>query len=62
MNTFFQLLPLLIFLSTNVIFGIIAMKMAARRGLMSAPAFWSGIFGSAFALFFIAMHPIQENK
>lgn len=61
MNELFQLLPLVILLGFNAIIGVIAMKMAAKRGLRSVPAFWSGFFATVVALFFIAMHPIQEK-
>lgn len=61
MNELLQLLPLVILLGFNIAFGVVAMKMAARRGLRSVPAFWSGFFTMPVALVFIAMHPIKEN-
>lgn len=61
METFLTFAPLVIVLGFNAIIGIIAMKMATKRGLKSVPAFWAAVFGSVAALFIIAMHPIQEK-
>ena len=57
-NFFFPM----IFLSfINIIFGIIALKTAGKRGLRTVPAFFAGFFGFFLALFIIAMIPKQNN-
>ncbi|MHB8064864.1 MAG: hypothetical protein ACYDG2_19945 [Ruminiclostridium sp.] len=61
-NIFFlaALLPMLLIIGINVVFGIIALNMANKRGLRTVPAFFAGLFGSFVALFFIAMFPVQS--
>lgn len=54
------LIPLLLMVCLNVVFGIIASNMAKKRGLRTVPAFFAGLFGSFVALFFIAMFPVQS--
>jgi hypothetical protein len=49
-------------LGLNAIFGIIAVNMARKRGLRTVPAFFAGMLSSFVVLFYIAMHPITENK
>ncbi len=55
------LLPMMILPVLNIIFGIIAMNMANKRGLRTVPAFFAGFFGSFLSLFIIAMFPKQQN-
>jgi len=55
-------LPILILPVLNVVFGIIAVSMANKRGLRTVPAFFVGMFGSFLSLFIIAMFPKQSNQ
>lgn len=55
-------LPFLCILGFNCIFGAIAVSMAKKRGLLTTPAFFAGLFGSFVSLFFIAMFPIRDEN
>ncbi|PYG85018.1 hypothetical protein LY28_03378 [Ruminiclostridium sufflavum DSM 19573] len=53
--------PILFMLVINVVFGIIAVSMAKRRGLNTVPAFFAGFFGSFVPLLIIAMFPVNKQ-
>ncbi len=56
------IIPMVLALVMNVVFGIIAVSMAKKRGLNSVPAFFAGFFASFIALFFIAMLPKSNTN
>lgn len=53
-------MPILFLSVFNIIFGVIAVNMANKRGLRTVPAFFVGFFGSFLSLFIIAMIPIKQ--
>ncbi len=54
------LIPLVLMFCLNVVFGVLALNMAKKRGLKTVPAFFAGLFGSFVSLFIIAMFPVKE--
>lgn len=55
------LVPALIALVLNVVFGIIAVNMAKKRGMKPVPAFFVAFFTSFIGLLIIGMFPVKEN-
>ncbi len=53
-------MPILFLSVFNIIFGVIAVNMANKRGLRTVPAFFVGFFGSFLSLLIIAMIPIKQ--
>lgn len=60
-NLIIAILPLFVMICFGIIFGLIAIKMAKKRRMNTTAAFFSGLFGSFLALFFIALFPIKDT-
>lgn len=56
------LVPVVLAIILNVVFGVIAMNMAKTRGFHPVPAFFAGLFGSFVALLIIAMFPVRSDR
>ncbi len=55
------MLPMVLLLGIDIIFGVISLNMAKKRDLSQVPAFFAGFFGSFVTLFIIAMFPKKTN-
>lgn len=51
------ILPYLLLFLINIMMGLVASNMAAKRGFLKVPAFFVGLFTSFLALLIIAMFP-----